>query len=182
MPKFLALQHIFDHMPFTLVEGYYQNPNDASEWIQATNYSVPDGVIVKAGSVVDMNLPQYRQKRAVKNGILADFSEMENYHFNLDAVFGHDMVNHFDNRPATFVDILHEYGIFTLEQIAQEQAGIVPFTPQNTAPSKLPMRAILGTLCGNDKQQIESWIQACKKITAPKEPSKTVEPRKREES
>lgn len=164
--KYLALQNIYDHQPFKLVNGYYQDTNDALHWIEGKDYAVPDGVIVKAGSIVDMDLAQYRQKRAVKNGILSPLSEMEQHHFDLGVIFGMDIRDHFDGRPATMVDILHEYGIFTVEQVAKEASGVVPFTPQNAAPSKISMRLILSTLCDGDKSQVDLWVAKAKDYLA----------------
>lgn len=162
MAKYLALQNIYDHRPIRVVKGAYQDSTDANEWHEVENGVAPEGAIVRAGSVVDMDLPQWRVRRSIKGSILAPFEKIDGYHFDLEKVFGYDMVDHFDGKPAPITEVLHEYGIFTLEQVANNQPGVVPFTPQNTMPTPMPLRMILSSFCEGDERQVKMWIEAAK--------------------
>lgn len=159
MGRFLALQHIrCNDTDILIIKGAWQDHFSAKVWHNVENESVPASTTVRAGSIVEYDLPQDRLERALAKGVLAE-ADAE-YHFDLARVFDgtvHGAVN--AKSKISAADGLREWGVFTLEQIIANQPVTRPITGE-----VFPLKRILRTF-GSDAQ-VAMWLRACENIVS----------------
>ena len=171
MSRYLAVQNCFISVPATMLTGKYRKleGNLWSDDLTGENVKVEIGTLILSGAQFEAVYPKTKEGKLIRLGVLANLENPQatKPHTNLETVLG-DVAAKARN----------DYGIFTLEQIADEkdvQPSILDFHPTTASletggqflevAQKIPMRVALLRLTDDARGGyaiVDEWINAAK--------------------
>lgn len=147
--RWRAIRNLVMPAEALIIEGRYLDDKDRTLWRTAKNQTVPEETIVESGSVFEVELTRRHEKVWLEIEAIATLPAGEQLHFNLEDLFG-----------AEGAALLRASDIWTLEDVAVEKEGAVPYTELSEAgESFISMRELLMGLCNNDKAQVDEWLR-----------------------
>jgi hypothetical protein len=136
---------------------------DNGNWIPIENETVPPDVILRAGSVVEKSPAQ--AKIGIRNKRYAEMGTP--LHTNLESVFSMPVPFMGKDNQSSLADVLRAYRINTLEQVAENAEGRVPFSDgKQKGGTPIRVKEILLTHGSKDTEQVDEWMATAKEIVA----------------
>jgi hypothetical protein len=124
------------------------------EWVRIENQIVPKDVTVRTGSVIEKSDAQ--AKFGIKQGWYAPVGKQLNT--NLESIFG-QTVEFGKGNQATLANVLRSYRINSLEQVAENAEGRIPFSDGKQKGGQIiHVKEIFG-LHGIDNDQATMFIE-----------------------
>lgn len=152
----LALKNVVlprDGKGGVIVKGAWQDKYDATLWHPVEHANVPADTTVRAGSHFQAHLDLHRVKVWTELGAVTSIDQTRD--FDLEELFG-DFVD-FMGQKSTLADVLRACMIYTMEGVAEDEVGSMPFTEQ-------PVRAsdILGGFM--EPPMVKRFIEQAKQL------------------
>jgi hypothetical protein len=163
--QYLTLDNTSPRNETLIIQGRVLD-KQTRDWVEVKNKKVPARSFICAGSIVEKTESQARAM--LRMGVYTPAgTEM---HFNLEDIFGEDRVpfgadsvdgKNYGAHQTSIAEVLRSHGIHTVEAIAENAMGTIPFEQ-----GKIAVVDILGALA--DEGEVEAWIARAKEIVGQK--------------